>query len=227
MPITDAQREIVRRYKGYGGVSDAERTLVVRDEAGATVGSLRAIGPKEAEDDALVEKLVEWRKNNMRFFRTQFAATKARTKTWLAERVAKDDTRILFLVFDETERLVGHFGLCDVEEKSAYMDNAIRGESGGDPKLFDRVEIAVLDFGFDKLGVEKHYGELFADNFIAAAWHRSIGFEIEEKRTLTRVERDGDITHVADPDATGKKRAQWLIGMSKDEFYRRYPRLSQ
>ncbi|MBD3411270.1 MAG: GNAT family N-acetyltransferase, partial [Ignavibacteriales bacterium] len=179
------------------------------------------------EDDALVEKLVEWREKNMRFFLTQFPATKERTQAWLRDRVAKDDTRILFLIFDESERMIGHFGLCDVEEKSAYMDNAIRGEAGGSPKLFDRVEITVLDFGFDKLGVEKHYGELFADNFIAAAWHRSIGFEVEEKRTLTRVERDGEITHVPDPDAEGKKRTQWLIGMSKDEFYRRYPRGSR
>jgi hypothetical protein len=240
--MTEKQREIIRAYKGYGDLSDEERFIPVKNEAGEVLGRLRGVGAQEAKDESLAEALALWRQKYMSSFLTRFTATKERTRNWLTNTVAKDDTRILFLVDNNENRLQGHFGLAEITEHSANVDNAIRGAKEGDPKLFLYVELALMDFGFRKLGIEKQYGELFPDNIKSVKLHRSIGFVIEKRRPLVLVSDGDESRYVDDPDIESveitdsdaeieraeefapkdNKRTLWVISMTKEEFYRRF-----
>ena len=119
----------------------------------------------------------------MQYFFTQFAATRQRTAAWI-ERYLADDARLLFLIKTDAGRWEGHLGVCHIAGDVAELDNTIRGERRGHPKLFYLAELAVVRWAMADLGVDSVYLRLFADNARAIALHDKIGFRAELMQRL-------------------------------------------
>lgn len=159
-----------------------EEIKVFKD--GCTLATLRPINKDILpEIDMIVDALTKWRNKAMPFFKTGFIATNERTLNWLVNTVIPSEQKILFLIYVE-DKMIGHFGLCNITEDSAELDNAIRGERGGHPDLFKYVEKKILDIAFSKLGVNKIYGRLFSNNFLAMTLHKQFGFQENSRSPL-------------------------------------------
>lgn len=138
--------------------------------------------------DEIVELLVKWRNRFMRYFKTQFKAEPLTTKQWLQNNILLND-RILFLIVVE-DKPIGHYGLCNINEVAVELDNAIRGERGGTPDLFIRIEKYLIQFCFQKLKVECISAKVLSNNFLAISMHQNLGFEAVKKYPLRLVESD-------------------------------------
>ena len=166
--------------------------IPINDDNGAEIGVLRPITKMHLQSNDVIEKMTNWRNQYKTFFLTQFNATPERTRRWLEEVVLKDNTRLLFLIFTPT-KLVGHYGFKKLSPDSVEIDNLIRGEVGGHPKLIYYAEISLIKWLFTTFEVKKIYGFALADNFMALNLHKSVGFRLTELVPLKRLEVRGDV----------------------------------
>lgn len=162
------------------------------------IGSLRLIDKSRANARQLAAALTKWRNASMRFFLSQFEATDERTHQWLSHIVLPSDNRLLFELLDEDGRPVGNAGVCNLSDSEGELDNFIRGEPGGDPRLFVAAEEAMLHWLFCGLQVETVSLHIFSNNWIPISNHLALGFAITGKHALTKVEKDGMIHHLLD-----------------------------
>lgn len=220
------QEMLVRRCKGFespgSGIS-----FKVHDDQRRVIGALRAISLDMAEDLTVLEQMTRWRKTNADSFFTQFIPTVERTQRWLHDVLLCDSTRVMFLVEDEDGRRIGQFALCSITAEEAQLDNAIRGEAGGHPRLFYFVELAVLQFCFEYLGVQKVFGNLFSNNIMAILLHKTVGLSVEKVQLLRKTESQDEVRFdpVADPAQANTKVQQLTISVDCTSFYERHAEL--
>lgn len=180
------QKTIIRQLKGLEeGSLNSFYIPIIKDE-GSLIGKLVSINTKLANDNSIINDLRKWRQKYMKYFLTQFVATNERTQLWLNNSVLLDDTRILFLIQDEEDKRIGNFGICNIREKEAELDNLIRGEKGGDQKLIFYAEISLMHWIYKNLGIEDIYLHVFSNNRITINLHRSVGFEISKIYPLVK-----------------------------------------
>ena len=103
---------------------------------GGLIGVMKPITSSHLDSSDVIEKLTQWRNANMSSFLTQFEATPERTQNWIKNVLLKSSGQLLWLVYDQDENLIGHFGFKSFTPQSVLLDNAIRGERRGHPKLF-------------------------------------------------------------------------------------------
>ena len=84
-------------------------------------------GADENSED--VYRLSIWRNKFVTAFLTEFEATPERTARWLREGIAKDDSRILFMVDDLEGNTFGYIGLAfiDWDKSAGEADSVVRG----------------------------------------------------------------------------------------------------
>ncbi|MCP5055408.1 MAG: GNAT family N-acetyltransferase [bacterium] len=157
----------------------AETRITVQDFEGQSLGWLRPVTGEDLEASDLLDTLCAWRNAYREFFVDQSVSSVASTRGWLETVLARPD-RVMFLVYDASEQLVGQYGLCEITAESAELDNGILGITGGPPSFFFHVERAVLGFCFGELGLAVARARVLAEN-VGARWlHRRIGMrEIE------------------------------------------------
>ena len=166
--------------------SDAGLILEIVGPSGDPVGSLVAITRSRAEDLELAAQFARWRNAAGKWFLTQFTATAERTRLWLSEIVTADPTRILFLMCDSDARHVGHIGLTNISTEKAELDNLIRGEMTGHPRLVEYAERTLLRWAFDSLGVQAVICNNLATNAMVLRLHQALGFRRTARIPLTR-----------------------------------------
>lgn len=167
-------------------------SLPVADEDGNVVGNLRPITKKDGENNLIIHNLTTWRNQNMGCFLTQFHATEERTKKWLKNVVFKKSGQMLFMLYSSDE-LIGHVGFKDLTNESAMLDNAIRGQRMGHPKLFVYAHLALADWLFSFAKIDRLIGYVLADNAPALMMNRQIGWTIWTKYSLEKEENNGEI----------------------------------
>jgi RimJ/RimL family protein N-acetyltransferase len=164
-------------------------------------GALRPVatqpGGTSAED---VRVLTDWRNRHVTAFLAEFDATDERTERWLVESVGPDDSRILFMVEDESGHTVGYMGLAFIgwEEGYAEADAVVRGADA--PRgLFTQALESMWAWGRDTLGLTRLGVRVRSDN-TAIAFYEKAGFH-ERHRVPLREERDEDgmLRWVEDP----------------------------
>jgi len=163
--------------------------LSLRDDSGKIICELWPINRSFDVTDEIVELLVKWRNKSMKYFKTQFNASPDTTKQWLQNNIAQNN-RVLFLIFIEGKP-VGHYGLSNILEDSAELDNAIRGERDGAPDLFIEIEKYLIKFCFEQLKLRSLSAKVFSNNFLALAMHQKFGFEVAATYPLRLVETEG------------------------------------
>ena len=167
--------------------------LPLYEESGLQVGAMRPLNRLHAEEIAVVEKLTEWRNANMSSFLTQFKATRERTKTWLRDVVLANQGQMLFLVYDQNNELIGHFGFKNLTSKTVLLDNALRGERKGHPKLFVVAGKTLVRWLWRETTVQRIDGLVIADNIPSIMMSRQIGFKGWKRRPLIKNSTDGTV----------------------------------
>lgn len=148
-------------------------------------------------NDVLV--LTEWRNRFVTAFLTEFQANEERTARWLTEVVARDDSRILFMVDDVNGQTIGYMGVAfiDWDNRSAEADAIVRGLKAP-PGLMSRAMRTMLSWAQGQLGLTKLGVRVRSDNR-ALEFYRKFGFEEVRRNPLRRtVEPDG-IQWIEDP----------------------------
>lgn len=172
------------------------------------LGELRPLTRAHLDDPPIIQKLTDWRNQNMGNFLTHFVATPERTRSWLSNVVFKAQGQLLFLVCVD-DQVVGHLGFKDLTREDVLLDNAIRGERIGHPKLFVMAGRALNKWLFRATGVQTIYGYVMTQNATAVMMNKQIGFSGWMKYPLVKHMKGSEL--------------QWAIGVedgtSPDDRY--------
>ena len=167
-------------------ISDEERLVIdVSTYDGISIGQLFPLTEKSLDNDFIINALTSWRKKYIKFFFTEFEPKNLRTIAWLEKTVLKNDNQMLFLIYCEG-CLIGQYGFKNLTEKTVLMDNLIRGETGGHPKLIERSMMALISWLFMNFNIDNVTGSILSDNPSAMIVNKAVGLEYksEEKCKL-------------------------------------------
>lgn len=182
--------------------------LDITAEDGSKLGELRALTQAHLDDPSVIQKLTDWRNQNMGNFLTHFVATPERTRNWLRNVVFKAQGQLLFLVCVD-DQVAGHLGFKDLTCDDVLLDNAMRGERMGHPKLFVMAGRVLNEWLFREAGVQTIYGYVMTQNATAVMMNKQIGFGGWVRHPLVKNMRRGE--------------AHWEIGaegaVSPDDRY--------
>jgi RimJ/RimL family protein N-acetyltransferase len=165
--------------------------LAIRDEAGVELAVMRPLTVAQLEQDDVVQKLTDWRNENMGNFLTHFVATPDRTRNWMRNILFKTPGQMLFMIYVD-DRCVGHFGFKDLTDQDVLLDNAMRGDRHGHPRLMVLAGRALVDWLFREAGVARIYAYVMADNVASIMMNKQIGFDSWKRHPLLRVVKDGE-----------------------------------
>ena len=218
--ISNRNRKIIREMKSVEP-TDANRKVSIINDRKEVIGYLVPIGPELARQDGLAAMLCRWRRIFMKYYLTQFKATPERTLIWLQQIVALEDQRLLFLITTKEDKMIGHIGLCNIASDSVELDNLVRGEQGGEPRLIFYAEVAVLDWTIRILQLKNIYLHQFTDNHLGTALHSSIGFYEDASWKIIKSESNGECQHEIIYDQAPAKDERGYMRMVLDvEDYR-------
>ncbi len=173
--------EILENLKHAAKESRAAGVMLV-EENGKTLGTLRAITAQDVENDGLVAALSAWREKHSWWFPAQFKVTREGTKSWLRKGVIENKDRILFLLQDESGKMIGHMGFYrfDFANRSCEADNIVRGEEGH-PGIMTAAMRTLLAWGMQNLKLGAFSLQTYEDNEKAIALYERCGFSRAER----------------------------------------------
>ena len=175
-------------------IVDGERGLNIdlSTSEGNKIGRLVPLTIHHLDDDYIIQKLTEWRNANMSFFLTQFHSTSSRTRNWLQNVVFKRGNQLIFLIYDN-DKVIGHYGFKDLNDSNVMLDNAMRGERGGHPKLLVIAGKTIINWLFENTNVNIVYGYIMLKNATSIMMSREIGFKGWVKHPLNRFVKNDEI----------------------------------
>jgi RimJ/RimL family protein N-acetyltransferase len=184
------------------------------------IGKLVPVGDWILEDKNKVELISTWRQKTMRMFLTQFESSYESTLKYLKNLAIAQESRILFLIYDATEKLIGHIGIAEVDGNRGELDNLMRGQEGGDSRLIFFAEIALLNWSFKNLGIKHSEVLVLSYNWMAISLHEEVGFTFVSNSRLKKYEKDAVIFHkaVTEEDSNVNYSITKML-LKKDLFY--------
>lgn len=220
-------REIISAMKCATHTEAEKRAIEITNRSGELIGKLVPVGTWILEDQTKISLMGSWRQRTMRMFLTQFESTAERTERYLRDVAIAQDQRLLFLIYDQSGRFVGHMGIADVDGSSAELDNFMRGSEGGDPRLVYFAELALLDWCFRILNLQQSTVQVLSYNWLVVSLHEDVGFRVIESLPLMKYVKDGIVFHdVVDIQRSNVKYSYIKLILSKDEFTVRPNRLA-
>lgn len=199
-------------------IESLSSSLNVVDEANNKIASLVPIGNWALKDSELLSNFATWRQTFMRFFLTQFTASKESTYGYLEKLSIGQSNRIFFAIYVD-DALVGHIGLSNITESKAELDNIIRGVSGGHKDLMYFSEKTLIEWAFVTLNVKTIDAQVMSKNFMALSLHERFGFKLKERHPLKKVTSESSITYeVCDKQVATEKFFLDIIEVSKKDF---------
>lgn len=153
------------------------------------IGKLRPVIAETASNLELITTLANWRKEAQVWFPSQFNVTVEGTKKWMENQVTGQKDRIFFWVEDCEKKYVGHVGLFRFNyiDKYCEIDNIVRGEASKFPGAMTYACSALIDWAFEKLGLETVCLRVLSDNKAALALYGRLGFMETQRTPLMKV----------------------------------------
>lgn len=167
-------------------------SLEISSEAGVLEGVLRPVTVAHLDDHEIIRRLTDWRNQSMEKFLSQFVATPERTRNWMRNVLLKTQGQMLFLVCVK-DQVVGHYGFKNLTSSEVLLDNALRGERGGHPKLFVWAGQTLVQWLFREAVVQRVYAYVLADNAVSIMMNKQIGFGGWQRHPLTKCVREGEV----------------------------------
>lgn len=187
--------KIIAQMKGESRTVSMQLALPIVDATGRVIGKLVPLGNWAVAEDSIVECFRSWRDKFMKMFFVRFQTSTESTVKYLRDLAIGRNDRLMFLIQDEDDCLVGHVGVSNVSSEECELDNLIRGVGGGEPRLIYHAEIALLKWCFRMLGVQRVNARVISYNWMAKALHEEVGFETLNQLPLRKREDDGVISH--------------------------------
>ena len=151
-------------------------SILIANNEGLLIGRLTGVDRALTSDDSIVADLTAWRQRAMTSFLTQFEARNDRTRAWLQRVVIPSPDRILFLICIPSGEPIGNIGIRNLGVNAGEIDNIIRGEKSGEPRIIYFGAIALLSWMFGYLNFEKATLHVFSNNIPALNLYESLGF---------------------------------------------------
>lgn len=184
MPLEEFQRKFFVFMKEAHSWSDvATRSMSFGDGQ----LSLIPISKFHLHDDALIEKMSNWRDRHQFAYPSRFTVTLDGTKRWLQSQVIDNVNRLLFLVSDKMGHPIGHVGLllC-VDSTEVELDNILRGEVEN-PGAMQLAMSTLEEFAYRELGISACKLRVLKSNTHAVAFYGQLGYETSQEIALTKV----------------------------------------
>ena len=182
--------ELVGQFKKDTFESACELSLDVVNKRGANIARLVPIGSWALDDNELVASFCDWRRIFMKFFLVQFEASEGSTRWYLENLTIAKDDRLLFAIYVQGN-LTGHLGLSSITNRSAEADNILRGKSGGGSDLMLLCELALLDWAFKILDLDKVHTRIISKNVLSQNLFYQLGFRLKRKVPLRKIVTPG------------------------------------
>jgi perosamine synthetase len=160
-------------------------------------GYLLPVCEAHLKDSELLKKLTEWRNTNVEVYPTQFTATLESTTAWMKERLLAVSDRMLFLVVDNTGKVVGHIGFngCHNDSFLFEIDNVIRGVDGISKGLFSKAMNSLIEWARKTINVNGFFLRVMEDNLKAIEFYKRNSFYEECRIPLLREDKGGVISY--------------------------------
>lgn len=214
---------VIRQMKAATFAEAEALAIPVANAQGEAVGKLVPVGAWLLDDREKIELISGWRKRAMRMFLTQFESTYEKAHGYLKNLSVAQENRLLFLMYDDAGRFVGHMGLADVNGISGELDNFMRGVDGGNPNLVFLAELALLDWAFGTLGLQQSVVSVLSYNWLTVQLHEEVGFTVTENLPLKKSEADGVVTHATcTAEEANVKYAYTKLALQKAAFYAKF-----
>lgn len=185
------------------------RAIPIQDE-----GYLVPACEMHLNDDELLSKLSYWRNRNVKAYPTQFQATLESTRKWFKERLLEVPDRILFLVVDNTGKIIGHIGFngCINKEFLFEIDNVVRGLPGISKGLFSKAINSLIEWSRKTINVEGFFLRVMEDNLQAIDFYKRNSF-VEDSRIPLIKEINGNIISYRETKS-GEKQEKYFVRMN-------------
>lgn len=172
-----------------------------------------------ADNERLMDLIGKWRKENEKWFFSQFEVTTERTTKWFKEKVIETPGRMLFIIKADNE-YIGHVGLFrfDFETRTCEIDNIVRGESKY-PGIMGNAIMNMMDWGRINLGLVNYSLKTTSDNEKAIRLYNRLGFKETARIPLIQVEgKDGQEWTEA-PEGYDRETFRYYIVMRTSYLY--------
>jgi hypothetical protein len=214
--------DLIQKIKKNTKQEAENSSLEVFSENRIKIGSLLPVGPWILSDDLKIQKISVWRQRVMRMFLAQFDSTYEKTLAYLKNSSIGEINRIFFLILDENKNFVGHIGLSNINETSCELDNLVRGEEGGDPRLMFHSEQTILHWAFQMLHLKESYLKALSYNWLVLSLHEEIGYKLHTTYHLKKVEINNSVSHEFVPSNQANVNYTCVkMHLSKEDFYKK------
>ena len=159
---------------------------------------------------SMMERLGRWRKENEKWYLSQFPISPRRTKLWFVYHVTAQPDRLLFII-SKNGKYIGHVGLFrfDFLRDCAEIDNVLRGE-----KEFKGIMgisiLAVMRWGEQNLDIKEYSLKVLSDNTRAVRLYEKLGFKTVKKIPLYYEDSKTDGKILVE-GTSGKKVKEYLV----------------
>ena len=200
------------------GSSEDRYEIPIVDAKNNTRGYLTPVTDKSLDENHVILKLTEWRRENNQFFQTRFDPTTERTKKWLNNVVLPNDKMILFLVYYDDE-LVGHYGFKDIMDGKASAENLLIGEINARGPLSLLIMKTMLRWGFDKLKLNEITATVLRSNQVSLLINKRLNFrEVRSVPLVTKILENGEISLLEEPTAENYDDMNVHLSLKKEDF---------
>ena len=164
------------------------RAIKIEDD-----GFLVPVCAAHINDDDLLRKLTNWRNANVHVYPTQFTATLESTRAWLIDRLLNVPDRILFLVQNNSGKVIGHIGFSGCFNENCFfeIDNVIRGEQNCSKGIFSKSINALIEWARKTINVNGFVLRVMEDNPAAIDFYKENSF-VETRRIPLVMEGNGE-----------------------------------
>lgn len=180
-------REKVRKYK----CRNQERVIssvLVTDKEEKVCAYLIPVTELIFEYPSVIEKLIEWRRDNPSVSNNYFEVTREGTENWLKKVILEDDKKIFFIIVDKEGVPIGQMGISNLneEEYSGFVYAVIKGDKTAPKGIMEYCLYAMLQWGQDELQLRRFYLDVQETNERAIALYKRIGFEVIKRIPLEK-----------------------------------------
>jgi len=197
----NSNNDMVREIKGLKKGALNNFKLTFSGSSGNILGWFSPITVNSLSDDTVIQKITEWRSIHRASFFTQFEPTEDKTRNWLKENVLLDDTRILFIIYNAEGTPIGNYGLRDIHDTQAELDNLLIGDSTSTGPLVLIAIKTFLNWIFSQFGFKVITASIFKQNLTTILIHKRLGFKVTREIPVKKVVRGDVIQFIRDKNA--------------------------
>lgn len=151
-------------------------------------GYLLPLSLLHLENEEIVNKLWSWREQHSYAYPSRSKTDVESTKKWIKKAVIDNPDRILFLIYDENQKLVGHAGFADASNSNCELefDNILRGDISSRKGLMYDVMTTLESWARSVLFPNSFYLRVLESNKHAVDFYKKIGFFEHRKYGLVK-----------------------------------------